>query len=160
MPIFADPTRPNNMQANLSLLVSFFLLQMVSNLLLMEFSLKVEPVMKSEMCHPMTRGILNCGSTESISWTLTYNLKYLPLPLIFDLEYNYLIWCSAASKARRSSGHCVLGCTAKIYIGEAVRPCRRVIDVLSSRSHKVSFERKFHKESIKGAIPSKIKVDA
>ena len=77
---------------------------MVSNLLLMEFSFKVEPVMKSEMCHPMNRGILNCGSTESISWTLTYNLKYLPLLLTFDLEYNYLIWCSAALRVRMASG--------------------------------------------------------
>ena len=71
---------------------------MVLNLLTIDgISFKVEPVTPSGKCHPMNRGILNRGSTESISRILSYNLKYLPLLLIFDLEYNYvsnLVFCS------------------------------------------------------------------
>ena len=104
-------------------------------------SFKVEPVTrfgKCRMCHPMNRArsILNCGSTESISQTLTDNLKYLPLLLIFDLEYNYLIWCSAALRARMASGRslCFRILSRNIYrvAGDESMYCRAgIIKVLS-----------------------------
>jgi len=44
---------------------------------------------------------LNCGSDGAIPRTLANHLKYLTLlQLVFDLEYIYLIWCSAALRAR------------------------------------------------------------
>ena len=92
------------MQENLSLLVCFFYYSWFQICYWWNF-FQGWTSYDTGKCHPMNRGILNCGSTESIaSRTLTYNLKYLPQLLIFNLEYNYLIWCSAALRARMASG--------------------------------------------------------
>ena len=117
-------------------------------LLLMELLWKLNQLRDPESgCLPLHEApiTLNCTSDGAIPWTLANHLKYLPLlRLVFDLEYIYLIWCSAALRARDGViqvGHWVLeyaaGISAKLSGG-----CRRRIGVLLSSYLLWSFFRK------------------
>ena len=122
---FVDPPRPSNVWGNLFFLF-FFLLQRVSTtvkLLFVEFLTSYE-IWKVDACHPMEPALFYiCGSDESIP-------RALPLLLlIFDLEYIYLIWCSAALRAR--DGVIWVGQGYAAGISAKLRRCRRRIRALS-----------------------------